>query len=73
MVPWLAAGMREGRAWARARSTTSTTRMEVSTFPAATAAGASAASSEGVGRTNSMGRNAPALAGVCGGMRQRNA
>ena len=33
MLPWLAAGMRLGMAWARAPSTRSTTRVLVSTLP----------------------------------------
>ena len=39
MVPWLAAGMREGAALASARNKVSTMRCDVSTFPPATAAG----------------------------------
>src|ERR1043165_1152038 len=36
IVPWLAAGIRSGTAWANALNNTSTMRCDISTFPPAT-------------------------------------
>ena len=56
MVPALADGMRVGSACASAPSTTSTTRCEVSTLPAATARGGRASTArEPSGATTSSG------------------
>jgi len=71
MLPWLAAGMASGRAWASAPHRASTMRVLVSTLPAATAAGRRACTSEPSGARMRMGRKAPQAAGVPSGMRQR--
>ena len=73
MVPLLAAGTRPGSARANAPSTTSTMRCEVSTLPAATAAGGRAFTTVPAGAVTSSGRNAPALIGISPGSTQRSA
>ena len=69
IVPCPAAGT--GRAWAKAAKTTSTMRDEVSTFPAATAAGARAFTSDPSGARTVTGAKAPPEAGTSGAVRQR--
>ena len=71
MVPWLAAGMRSGSACASAPSTTSTMRCEVSTLPAATAAGGAALTSEFSGARTWTGAKQPAFMGTSSSIRQR--
>ena len=71
MVPRLAAGIRSGRAWASAPSTTSTIRCEVSTLPPATAWGGSASRMLPLGTTTRTGANAPLLAGMSAPVTQR--
>ncbi len=63
MVPWLAAGMREGAALASARNKVSTMRCDVSTFPPATAAGGLAFTTVPAGAITRMGRIRPEVAG----------
>ena len=60
MVPELAAGVRSGAALAGAPSKTSVMRWDVSTFPAAMAAGGRALTSEAEGAWIVMGRSRPA-------------
>ena len=71
MVPWLAAGISPGNAWARAPSTTSTIRELVSTLPAATAPGRRALTRLPAGADSAIGRNRPAQDGASSGSRQR--
>jgi len=62
--PQLAAGITSGAASASARKTVSTIRWEVSTFPAATAAGKRGFTSVPSGAWTVTGRIKPALAGI---------
>ncbi len=71
IVPWLAAGMRPGMALARAPRRTSTIRWEVSTFPAAVAAGKRALMISPGGATISKGRRSPVLTGMSSSMSDR--
>ena len=71
MVPELAAGIRWGNACASARSRTSTIRCEVSTLPAATAAGGRAFTTLPSGARTSMGSIKPAQAGTFSPSKQR--
>ena len=64
IVPALAAGIRSGIARASARSSTSTIRCEVSTFPPATAAGGRASTTLPSGQISVSGRKIPAVAGA---------
>ncbi len=73
MVPLLAAGTRSGSARASAPSTVSTMRCEVSTLPAATAAGGRAFTTVPGGATISSGRNAPSFTGIPSPSTQRTA
>ena len=73
MVPELAAGIRSGAACASAPSTTSVMRCEVSTFPAAIAAGGPAFTTVRSGAITRMGRSRPALYGTSSAIRHRNA
>ena len=72
MVPDDAAGMRSGAALARAPSSTSVMRCEVSTLPAAIAAGGSALTTVPSGAITRIGRNSPAVDGTSSASRQRN-
>ena len=63
MVPWLAAGITSGRALARAPRRTSVMRWEVSTLPAATAAGGRGFTKLPSGATTVTGRRMPWLDG----------
>jgi hypothetical protein len=71
IVPWLAAGMRSGSACASAPSTTSTMRCEVSTLPAATAAGDCALTRQSAGASTVTGAKQPAFMGTSSSTRQR--
>src|SRR5262245_14086305 len=73
MVPWLAAGIRPGNAADNAPNNTSTMRIDVSTLPAATAAGARASTRLPGCVTICTQRNAPLAAGVWSGIRHRSA
>jgi hypothetical protein len=66
MVPALAAGTRDGMAWASARSRTSTMRCEVSTLPPATGRG-EGVDDAALGRDEVSGRRMPAVAGASSG------
>ena len=70
-VPELAAGIRSGRACAKAPRITSVMRCEVSTLPAAIAAGNPALTTLRSGAMTLMGRNNPALYGTSARIRQR--
>ena len=72
IVPCEAAGTRSGSAWANAPSSTSTMRWEVSTLPAATAAGARGFTREPSGALTVRARWAPALAGMSGSVTARS-
>ena len=72
-MPALADGMRFGSACASAPSTTSTTRCEVSTLPAATARGGRAASTQPSGAMTSSGAYSPWLVGASSGKSRRKA
>ena len=61
MVPALAAAIRSGTAFARAPKTTSVIRCEVSTLPAAMAAGSAALTTDLSGAITLMGRSKPSL------------
>src|SRR5262245_13321722 len=69
IVPWLAAGIRFGANCAKAFSTVSETRCEVSVLPAHTAAGCWASRNDPEGILIVMGRRTPALAGIVGSVR----
>ena len=71
-MPELAAGIRSGAACASAPSSTSVIRCEVSTLPAAMAAGGPALTMVRSGATTRMGRSRPALYGTSSAIRQRN-
>src|SRR5688572_18971149 len=73
MVPWPAAGTREGTACARAPKQTSAMRWETSTLPAPTAAGGRAATTEPKGATTDTGRMEPPLEGIPGSAAERKA
>src|SRR6266849_6415081 len=72
MVPQLAAGMRSGAACARAPKITSVMRWDVSTLPAAIAAGGRALTMLPSGATIRIGREMPEVNGISSGTRQRN-
>jgi hypothetical protein len=69
IVPWPWAGT--GTACPKARKSRSTIRLEVSTFPAATAAGETALTRQPAGARTETGSIAPAEAGTSGSVRQR--
>ena len=69
IVPCPCAGT--GTARPNARKSTSTIRLEVSTLPAATAAGGSALTRQPSGARTVTGASAPAEAGTSGSVRQR--
>src|SRR6185369_17790674 len=72
IVPWLAAGIRLGTAWANDLNNTSTMRCDISTLPPATDAGGFAFTTVPRGAITSMGSINPALAGTSPPIRQRN-
>ncbi len=72
MVPELAAGIRSGAAFASAPSSTSVMRCDVSTLPAAMAAGSPALTTLRSGATTRIGRSRPAVYGTSSATRQRN-
>jgi hypothetical protein len=72
IVPWLAAGIRSGRTWAKAPSKVSTIRWLVSTFPPATGAGQAASTTDRSGVMTRIGRSAPALFGTPSANSSRN-
>ena len=64
--------MRSGAAFAIAPRTTSVMRCDVSTLPAAIAAGARAATTVPSGAITRIGRRMPAVNGISSSTRQRN-
>jgi len=72
IVPWLAAGIRSGTAWANALNSTSTMRCDISTLPPATDAGGFALTTVPCGAITSIGSISPALAGASPLIKQRN-
>ena len=73
IVPCDAAGTASGVAWASAPSSASAMRWEVSTLPAATAAGGSALTIEPAGDDMVIDRQHPPLAGMDGSVATRTA
>src|SRR3989442_3283366 len=71
IVPWLWAGTVSASGSDSARNRTSTIRCEVSTFPAATAAGGRGLTKLPSFAKTRRGRSAPAVRGASGSVRQR--